>query len=341
MFENLPKRVHIREVGPRDGLQNEDTFVPTEKKHEFIRRLIAAGMESIEITSFVNPKWIPALADCAEVGREFCEVEGVRTNALVPNMKGLDNAEAAGMKDVTLFMSASEGHNKANINKTIGETLKQFEELLPTAKGKGMRVNAAVSTVFGCPFEGDVDVKQVVEIVKALLEMGADEIGIADTIGVANPYQVKQVLEQVLPLADAERFAVHFHDTYGTAVVNNIAAMEMGVTRFDSAVGGLGGCPYAPGASGNVPTEHLVYTFHKMGVETGVDLEKLLETAIYIQGELGHPLTSNGLRAYLGKKAHAENTTLKAAAVALGLLTPEQFDAWVRPESMARPRAKP
>ncbi len=313
MFENLPKQVHIREVGPRDGLQNENVFVPTDKKQEFIRRLIDAGLRSIEITSFVNPKWIPALADCQEVGSEFCAVEGVQTNALVPNMKGLDNAEAAGMREVTLFMSASEGHNKANINKTIAETLKQFEELLPTAKGRGMRVNAGLSTAFGCPFEGEVDVKQVVSIVKALLEMGADEIGIADTIGVANPYQVKQVMEQVLALADADRIAVHFHDTYGTAVVNSVAAMEMGITHFDSAVGGLGGCPYAPGASGNVPTEHLVYTFNKMGVETGVDLEKLLQTAVYIQDELGHPLHSNGLRAYLGKKVRAEQTAAGAS----------------------------
>ncbi len=305
MFQALPERVRIREVGPRDGLQNEDTFVPTEAKKAFIRKLVDAGLQAIEITSFVNPKWIPALADCADIGAEFGTTEGVATNALVPNMKGLENAEAAGMKEITLFMSASEGHNKANINKTIGETLKLFAELLPTAKDKGMRVNAALSTAFGCPFEGEVAPEQVVSLTRELLDMGADEIGIADTIGVANPLQVKRVMEQVLPYADAERITVHFHDTYGTAVVNNVAAMEMGITSFDAAVGGLGGCPYAPGASGNVPTEHLVYTFEKMGVKTGVDLEKLLETAQFIQDQLGHPLASNGFRAWLGKKKHA------------------------------------
>jgi hydroxymethylglutaryl-CoA lyase len=278
--------------------------------HPFIHRLIATGLKSIEITSFVHPKWIPALADSHEIGTEFAEAEGVRTNALVPNMKGLENAEKAGMKEISLFMSASESHNKANVNRTISETLKQFEELLPTAKGKGMRVNAGLSTSFGCPFEGDVDPKQVVAIVRELLELGADEIGLADTIGVANPYQVKDVLGRVLELAEPDRFGVHFHDTYGTAVVNNVAAMEMGLTRFDAAVGGLGGCPYAPGASGNVPTEHLVYTFEKMGVDTGVELEKLLETAIFIQEQLGHPLTSNGLRAHIGKKKReAEKAT--------------------------------
>ncbi|MCZ6842237.1 MAG: hydroxymethylglutaryl-CoA lyase [SAR324 cluster bacterium] len=313
MFQALPDKVRIREVGPRDGLQNEEQFVPTEAKKDFIRRLIDAGLQSIEITSFVNPKWIPALADCAEIGSEFSDIESVTTNALVPNMKGLDNAETAGMKEITLFMSASEGHNKANINKTIGETLKLFGELLPTAKGRGMRVNAALSTAFGCPFEGDVPSEQVAALTKELLDMGADEIGIADTIGVANPLQVKQVMEKVLSLCEAKRLAVHFHDTYGTAVVNNVAAMEMGITQFDAAVGGLGGCPYAPGASGNVPTEHLVYTFEKMGVDTGVDLEKLLQTAQFIQDQLGHPLASNGFRAWLGKKKHAEQKAEEAS----------------------------
>ena len=308
MFENLPKQVRIREVGPRDGLQNEDAFVPTEVKKEFIRRLLDAGLKAVEVTSFVHPKWIPALADGHEVGSEFAEVEGVRTNALVPNMKGLENAEKAGMKEISLVLSASEGHNKANVNRTVSETLKHFEELLPTAKAKGMRVNAGVSTSFGCPFQGDVPMETVVSIVKALLDMGADEVGIADTIGVANPYQVKRMMEKVLKLAEPERFGVHFHDTYGTAVVNNVAAMEMGITLFDAAVGGLGGCPYAPGASGNVPTEHLVYAFEQMGVDTGVDLEKLLEVAVFIQEQLGHPLTSNGLRAYLGKKKRAQET---------------------------------
>lgn len=313
MFQSLPKQVTIREVGPRDGLQNEDKFVPTEVKKEFIRRLMDAGLQSIEITSFVNPKWIPALADCADIGREFGNTPGVVTNALVPNMKGLENAEAAGMKEITLFMSASEGHNKANINKTCAETLALFGELMPTAKEKGMRVNAALSTAFGCPFEGDVDPDKVLSLTRELLDMGADEIGIADTIGVANPLQVKQLMEKVLPHCEADKIAVHFHDTYGTAVVNSIAAMEMGITHFDGAVGGLGGCPYAPGASGNVPTEHLAYTFEKMGVHTGVDLEKLMQTAEFIQEQLGHPLSSNGFRAWVGTRKRAEHSAKDTA----------------------------
>lgn len=305
MFDNLPSKVRIREVGPRDGLQMEKKFVPTEIKKEFIRRLIDAGLQNIEITSFVHPKWIPALADSHEIAQEFGDVAGVSTNALVPNMKGLENAEKAGMKEVSFFMSATEGHNKANINRTIDETLKQFEELIPTAREKGLRVNAGLSTVFGCPFDGEADLERVVSILRDLLAMGADHVGVADTIGVANPVQVKRVLEKVLPLCEPDRIGVHFHDTEGTAVVNSIAALEMGITRFDSAVGGLGGCPYAPGASGNVPTEHLVFAFEKMGVDTGIDHKKLLDTALYIQEQVGHRLDSNGLRAYVGRQKGA------------------------------------
>ncbi len=305
MFEHLPARVLIREVGPRDGLQNESAFVPTEVKKEFIRLLAAAGIGHLEITSFVNPKWIPALADAAEVGREFCRMEGVRTTALVPNMKGLENAQKAGMKEIGLFMSASESHNKANVNRAVSETLGQFEELVPTAKKAGLHVGAGVSVAFGCPFEGEVDPERVVSIARALLDMGVDDISIADTIGVANPLQVKRVMEKVLTLCEVERVGVHFHDTEGTAIANSIAALELGITHFDGAVGGLGGCPYAPGASGNVPTEHMVYAFERMGVSTGIDLEKLYEAALFLQDQLGHPLASNGLRAYLGRKSRA------------------------------------
>ncbi|MBI4082475.1 MAG: hydroxymethylglutaryl-CoA lyase [Candidatus Lambdaproteobacteria bacterium] len=316
MFENLPKRVHIREVGPRDGLQNESVFVPTEVKKEFIQRLAAAGVSAIEITSFVNPKWIPALADCAEIGSRFSDMPGIATNALVPNMKGLEGAEQAGMKDISVFMSATEAHNKSNINKSIDETLRQFETLVPAAKARGMQVRAGLSTAFGCPYEGETDVRQVVRIVRALRGMGVDEMGIADTIGVADPLQVQRVLEQVLPICPVQEVSLHFHDTQGTALANIMVAMEMGITHFDSSLGGLGGCPYAPGASGNVPTEHLVYAFERMGIETGIDLEKLLEVGVYMQQVLGHPLPSNGLKAYLGRKQRAATTAVKAAAAA-------------------------
>lgn len=306
MLENLPKKVHICEVAPRDGLQNETAFVPTEQKKELIRRLAAAGVRNIEITSFVNPKWIPALADCAEIGAAFSHLPGVATSALVPNMKGLDNAEQAGMKEVSVFMSATESHNKSNINKSISETLHQFEALIPAAKARGMKVSASLSTVFGCPFEGETDVEQVVSILRAMLEMGADEVEVADTIGIADPLQVKRVLERVLTLCDPERVGLHVHDTEGTAVANIVAALEMGITHFDSSLGGLGGCPYAPGASGNVPTEHLVYLFDRLGIETGIDLEKLLQVGLFIQDVLEHPLASNGLRAYMGRRQRTQ-----------------------------------
>ena len=313
MFEKLPKRVTITEVGPRDGLQNEPEWVPTEVKAEFIRRLAATGLNKIEITSFVHPKWIPPLADCAEIGKRFSHMDDVETTALVPNMKGLEGATAAGIQEAAVFMSASETHNKKNINKSIDETLTQFAELIPEIKRRGMRAQAAISTAFGCPYEGEVDPDRVVSIARELLDYGADGISLGDTVGVGNPLQVKRLLERLLELLDAERVTMHFHDTQGTAVANAVASLEMGITRFDGAVGGLGGCPYAPGASGNVPTENLVYTFHGMGVETGIDLEKLLDVGAFIQEQLGHPLPSNGLKAHLGRKSHAESVAQPAS----------------------------
>jgi hydroxymethylglutaryl-CoA lyase len=314
MFEHLPKRVTITEVGPRDGLQNEPEWVPTDVKAEFIRRLAAAGLRRIEITSFVAPKWIPPLRDSGEIGREFSRLEGVETTALVPNLKGLDNAEAAGMREVAVFLSSTDTHNKKNINKDVAETLRQFAELIPEAKRRGMRVLGYVSTAFGCPYEGDVPEERVVSIARELLEDGVDGLALGDTIGVGNPRQVKRLLERLYNIIEPERVTMHFHDTQGTAVANAVAALEMGVTRFDGSVGGLGGCPYAPGASGNVPTENLVYTLHGMGVDTDIDLEKLLEVGAWIQERLGHPLASSGLRAYLGRKQRAQAKVAAAAA---------------------------
>lgn len=305
MFENLPKSVRIREVGARDGLQNEKAFVPTDIKKEFIRRLAAAGLKHIEITSFVNPNWIPPLADAAEIGKTFADMPGVSTNALVPNMKGLEGAEAAGIKEISLFMSATESHNKANVNKSISETLALYSELVPTAQAKGMRVGAGLSTMFGCPFEGLPKEDDVVAIIKDMMAMGIDRLGIADTIGVANPLQVKRMLAKITAFVDPELIGVHFHDTEGTAVANALACLEQGVTMFDGAVGGLGGCPYAPGATGNVATETLVFVFENMGIDTGIDREKLMDAGVFIQEQLGRTLDSSGLRAYLGRKARA------------------------------------
>lgn len=306
MFDNLPKKVYIREVGPRDGLQIEPEFVPTEVKAEFIRKLAATGVPHIEITSFVHPKWIPALADGKDIGGRFAEMNGTHTSALVPNMRGLESAAEAGLKQVSVFMSASESHNKANINREISESLKMFSELIPAIKQAGMGAIAAISVVCGCPYEGDVPPEKVAEIARELVSYGADYLMLGDTIGVGTPTQVKGLLEHVMPLHDPKRIGLHLHDTQSTGLANVLAGLEMGITTFDSAVGGLGGCPYAPGASGNLPTENLVYMLHGMGVETGIDLDALMEVADWSQQMVGHSLPSNGLRAYLGRKAAAE-----------------------------------
>jgi hydroxymethylglutaryl-CoA lyase len=303
--QTLPKKVYIREVGPRDGLQIEPKFVPTETKVEFIRKLAATGVPHIEITSFVHPKWIPALADGKEIGKQFAEMNGTHTSALVPNMKGLEGAKEAGMKEVSVFLSASESHNKSNINRSIAESLKMVSELIPAIKKEGMQVIGSISVVCGCPFEGDVKAEKVAEIARELIDYGADYIALGDTIGVGVPSQVKRLIGLIGPMIDLKRIGLHFHDTQGTALANILAGLEEGVVVYDGAVGGLGGCPYAPGASGNVPTENIVYMLNKMGIETGIDLEKLLEVAEWIQGVVGHPLASSGLRAWLGRRARA------------------------------------
>jgi hydroxymethylglutaryl-CoA lyase len=305
VLEHLPKKVYIREVGPRDGLQIEPKFVPTETKKEFIRKLAATGVPHIEITSFVHPKWIPALADSKDIAAAFADMDGTDTSTLVPNMKGLEGAAETGMKEVSVFMSASEGHNKANINRSVGESLKMFSELIPAIKKQGIQVIGAVSVVCGCPIDGEVKPEQVATIVRELVSYGADYVLLGDTIGVGVPTQVKRLLEQVIPLIDVKKISLHLHDTQGTALANVLAGLEMGVVVYDGAVGGLGGCPYAPGATGNVPTENIVYMMNQMGIQTGIDLDKLLDVAEWIQGVVGHPLPSNGLRAHLGRRARA------------------------------------
>jgi len=315
VFENLPPKVYIREVGPRDGLQIEPRFFPTEKKAELIRRLAATGVPHIEITSFVHPKWIPALADCRDIAAQFAHLPGVDTSALVPNRKGLEGAVATGVRQVTVFLSASEGHNQSNINKSIAETLKQFEELIPAVKKAGIEVIGTISVAMGCPFEGQVPVQRVADIAKTLVDLGSDYLMLGDTIGVGTPLLTKRLLEKVLPLMAPQRIGLHLHDTQSTALANVLAGLEMGITTSDGAVGGLGGCPYAPGATGNVPTENLVYLFHGMGIETGIDLTALLEVGAWVQTQLGHPLSSSGLKAYLGRKAAAAG---KGCAVPAG-----------------------
>jgi hydroxymethylglutaryl-CoA lyase len=307
----LPAEVTIYEVGPRDGLQNEARNVPTADKIRFIDALVAAGIRAIEITSFVSPKWIPQLADAAEVARGVQRPNGVRMSALVPNRRGLDTALASGMKEIAVFLSASETHNKKNVNKTIADTLTAFGDVIPAALAVKVPVRAYVSTVFGCPYEGDVDPERVVDLVGKLRDMGVYQVSLGDTIGVANPQQVEEVLGRVLAKHPVEALAVHFHDTQGTALANCLVAMQMGITVIDSAAGGLGGCPYAPGASGNLATEDVVAMLHSMGVKTGIDLDKLIEASRTASTFVGHELPSKYLKAHLGKQARARRRAEK------------------------------
>lgn len=301
----LPAEVTIYEVGPRDGLQNEARQVPTADKIRFIDALVAAGIRAIEITSFVSPKWIPQLADASEVARGVARPPGVRMSALVPNRRGLETAMASGMKEVAVFLSASETHNKKNVNKTIADTLAAFDDVVPHALASGLKVRAYVSTVFGCPYEGDVDPERAVALVGQLREMGVYEVSLGDTIGVANPQQVEDVLGRVLAKHPATSIAVHFHDTQGTALANCLVALTMGITTIDASAGGLGGCPYAPGAAGNLATEDVVAMLHGMNVKTGIDLDKLAEASRTAATFVGHELPSKYLKAHLGKQARA------------------------------------
>lgn len=303
-------KVQIVEVGPRDGLQNESAIVPAEAKIALIHKLLDAGLERIEASSFVNPRWIPQLADAEEVLRGILPVEkkGVQISALVPNVRGLERARQCGLDEIALFMSASESHNRKNINKSIAETFPVLAEVAKEALALGMRVRGYVSTVFGCPYEGDVPVDNSRRVTDALLEMGVYEVSLGDTIGVATPKQVHEIFAELVKDVTTERLAGHFHDTRGTGLANVVAALEEGIRTFDSSIGGLGGCPYAPGAAGNISTEDLVYLLHGMGYETGVDLNRLTEAGAYIQEQLGRELSSKVLKANLAKRQLEEYT---------------------------------
>jgi hydroxymethylglutaryl-CoA lyase len=305
VLETLPVDVTLYEVGPRDGLQNESRLIPTNDKVQLIDALSATGLRAIEITSFVNPKWIPQLADGVEVAQRVARRPGVNYSALVPNRQGFDSAVKADMKEIAVFLSASETHNKKNVNKTIAATLQAFGEVVPPALERGMRVRAYVSTVYGCPYEGKVDPGKSLELCRALRAMGCYQISLGDTIGVANPRQVRDVLSRVLAENPSEAVAVHFHDTRGTALANILIAVEMGITTVDAALGGLGGCPYAPGASGNVATEDVVYMLEEMGVKTGVDLEKLIDASRLASTLVGHEMPSKYYRAAMGARQRA------------------------------------
>jgi hydroxymethylglutaryl-CoA lyase len=306
VFDQLPPDVTIYEVGPRDGLQNESRLISTVDKVAFIDTLSLTGLRAIEITSFVNPKWIPQLADAVEVSRRIIRREGVVYSALVPNRQGLDSALTAGMKEVAVFMSASETHNRKNVNKSIAATLEAFGETVPVALAAGLRVRAYVSTVYGCPYEGAVDPAKAVELCRALRALGCYQVSLGDTIGVANPRQVRDVLTRVLAEIPLPEVAVHFHDTRGTALANILVSVEMGIRTVDSALGGLGGCPYAPGASGNVATEDVIYMLEGMGVKTGVDVDRLMEASRLISTLVGHEMPSKFYRAYMGARSRMQ-----------------------------------
>ncbi len=295
---NLPKSVTIVEVGPRDGLQNESKFVPTEEKIELINRLSEAGLRCIEITSFVHPKAIPQLQDSEEIVRRIERKPGIVYSTLVPNEKGLERALAARVKEIALFVSASETHNQKNVKMSISESLGGFRNIARKALANSIRVRGYVVTAFGCPYEGRVPLEKVEDIVNEYKAMGVHELALGDTTGMANPLQVSRMIQRIKPQWGEVGLALHFHDTRGTALANLLAALEEGVTVFDGSIGGMGGCPYAPGASGNVATEDLVNMLDEMGIETGIDLQKLIDCAKYarqiIQRELPSHLLSAG-----------------------------------------------
>jgi hydroxymethylglutaryl-CoA lyase len=277
----FPKFARIVEVGPRDGLQNETSLVSTEVKVALIERLAEAGLKTIEAGSFVSPKWVPLMADSAEVFQRMRRAEGVTYPVLVPNEKGLDAAMAVGAAEVAVFAAASEAFSQKNINCTIEESLRRFEPVLAKSLANGIKVRGYVSCVLGCPYQGAVPASDVTKVAQRLIEMGCYEVSLGDTIGVGTPLNARKMVEAVMTSVPPDRLALHFHDTYGQALANIYACLDSGIGVFDASVGGLGGCPYAKGASGNVATEDLVYMLAGVGIETGVDLAKIVEVSLF------------------------------------------------------------
>ena len=292
-----PARVTIVEVGPRDGLQNEAAHLAAADRIAFVDLLSGAGLPAIEVAAFVSPKWVPQMAAAEEVAAGIARRPGIRYAALVPNLAGLDRASAAGITEVAIFAAASESFSRRNINQGVEESLENYRQVCAEAQARGMRVRAYVSTAFGCPFEGPVAPERVAEVSAALLGMGAFEIAISDTIGIAHPGQVPRVVEAVASRVPRAAIALHLHDTRGTALANVLEALDLGIVTFDASAGGLGGCPYAPGAAGNLATEDLVYMLDGLGIGTGVDLPALMAASRFIESRIGHPLPSRVFRA--------------------------------------------
>lgn len=292
----LPKEVQVVEVGPRDGFQIESEFIPTEQKIKIIDKLSETGLQRIEVTSFVHPKAMPQLADAIEVVARIKRKEGIIYTALVPNAKGVERAVRSGVEEVNFVVSASESHNKNNMNMSISESLQTFREAARIALSNGIRITGSIATAFGCPFEGWVPPEKVKEIAQAYFDAGVQEVTLSDTTGMANPVQVRELVSLVMDLKDTT-IRLHIHNTRGAGMANVLAAIYEGITIFDASVGGLGGCPYAPGATGNIPTEDIVHTLESMGIDTGVNLAKLIDCAKLVQSVLGRELPGQVMKA--------------------------------------------
>ncbi len=297
-----PKRVTIVEVGPRDGLQNERAIVSTPDKIEFVNRLSAAGPPVIEVSAFVSPKWVTQMADAADVFAGIARRPGTRYTALVPNLAGLDRALAAGVAEIAVFASASETFSRKNINQSVDDSLATYKQVCDRARAAGLRVRGYLSTAFGCPFEGDVPPSRVADVAARIADLGVFEVAISDTIGIAHPGQVPQVLDAVLARVPAGTIALHYHDTRGTALANVLASLPYGIATYDASSGGLGGCPYAPGAAGNLATDDLIYMLDGLGIETGVSLAAVTEASRFIASKIDHRLPSRYAQALEAKR---------------------------------------
>ena len=298
----LPRKVKLVDVGPRDGLQNEKQMVPAAVKIELVHRLQQAGLKEIEATSFVSPKWVPQMADATEVMAGIARQPGVRYSVLTPNLKGFEAALGSKPDEIVVFGAASEAFSQRNINCSIAESIERFRPVVEAARARGIYVRSAISCAVGCPYEGDIAPERVAMVARLMKDIGVQHCGVADTIGVGTPLKVQRALDAALQHFDVDDISGHFHDTYGQALSNTLTSLQMGVWQFDASVAGLGGCPYAKGATGNVSTEDVVYLLHGMGIETGIDLDRLVDAGQYISDYLGRKPNSRVATALLNKR---------------------------------------
>jgi hydroxymethylglutaryl-CoA lyase len=313
VFQGVPKKVSLYEVGPRDGLQNELRSLTTADKVRLIDALVAAGETRIEVSSFVSPRWIPQLADADKLMGLVKRPLGVTFSALVPNLRGLERAQAAGLTEAAVFLSVTESHSMKNINKSVGDAITTVREVSHAALAAGMRVRCYLSTVWGCPYEGQVSVEQVVKVVEQIKDIGFYQLSLGDTIGVGTPLQTQAIIEALAQQVPLEQLALHLHDTRGTALANALVGLTLGITTFDASIGGLGGCPYAPGAAGNLSTEDLLYMLDGLGIETGVRLDALVDAGELAQELIGRKLSGKYLQAALGEREKKASRARRAS----------------------------